>query len=264
MRRVDLAALLALSLVSGGTSVAAQNHPQERFWMLWERPFADASHCTVDRGCLAGSAFLSRLLSPRDLPAVRNFMQQDLSQVVNGALAGQPRGIGFCLPQEMTNGAQRGGPPGDAPPLDDFETRPLSERIEALRGLPGVGLDLTGLQAPPGAAETFGPDVHAAFVARLTSAGLHVVSPAEADALPGQPKLAIFFSFTQGDGACTYSYSVFASLSQTAVLTRDPAVKLSVGVWSRSGAKTAESEAEAILSVADAFAQDYALANALN
>ncbi|RMD48133.1 MAG: hypothetical protein D6832_04540, partial [Alphaproteobacteria bacterium] len=61
-------------------------------------------------------------------------------------------------------------------------------------------------------------------------------------------------------------YSVFASLTQTVLLTRDVRTKLEVGTWAASDGPSDEypdaTEADAILRVIDRFIADWKKANA--
>ncbi|MFM2356636.1 MAG: hypothetical protein RLZZ528_2372 [Pseudomonadota bacterium] len=148
---------------------------------------------------------------------------------------------------------------------DAFETLPTSDRTEALRGLTAIGLDLTGLPPPPGMGEDFGRRVHAAVAGLLAAEGLATVAPDDSARLPGQPRLQIFLSYSDRALGCDYAYSLFASLTQTAVLTRDPGVKLPVGVWSfsaKSGEGRGAGQEELLLiDAAEALLRDW---NAVN
>lgn len=147
-----------------------------------------------------------------------------------------------------------------------LEALPLSAQLSALRGLEGVSFDLRNLQPPPGHSARFGPDLQTAFESHLRAAGLQVVSPTDVEALPGRPRLQVFFSYTDPDGDCVYTYSVFATLTQTVVLTRAPDVKLEAGIWSKlvkpSVERPDDTEFDAILSVALDLVRDWRAANA--
>jgi hypothetical protein len=141
-------------------------------------------------------------------------------------------------------------------------SQPLSPKGAALRGLTAVGLDLAGLAPPPGFHEGFGAALQADFARILAEAGLEVVSPAAAAALPGQPQLKLFFSIVAPLDGCRYSYSVFATLTQTVRLERDASVLLEAGVWSHLGkGDVAGDEAAMLLAVATAFVADWRKAN---
>jgi hypothetical protein len=175
--------------------------------------------------------------------------------------AGRLAGIFALLPAPASLPAQCRPP---AP--DTFETLPTADRTEALRGLTAVGLDLTALPPPPGMDGDFGQRAHAAVAGLLAAEGLAVVPPEDAASLPGQPKLQVFLSYSDRALGCDYAYSLFASLSQTAVLTRNPGVKLPVGVWSFS-AKSGEGrgagqEEMLLIDAAKALLRDWAKVNA--
>ncbi|MBT0957980.1 hypothetical protein IV417_11305 [Alphaproteobacteria bacterium KMM 3653] len=239
--------LLAATLFAA-TPLAAQTN--DRFWILWERMAATQTTCAQGQTCTNERDFFTRQFAP-----ARPDVLYQLFGVPNGQVQPQPN------------------PHPDAPSvcstaataMPDFETMEISDAKLTLRGLTDIGVDLTALSAPPGATDQFGPDLHARFVAGLQSVGIKAVTMEEAEALPGQPKLSIFFSFTDPNGHCAYSYSVFASLSQTAVLTRDPTVKRSVGTWSFSAkppaGPIAGTERDTILTVLDALIEDVRSAN---
>lgn len=146
----------------------------------------------------------------------------------------------------------------------DMETLPLSEKVLALRKISALGMDLTHLTVPPGTDARFGPALQQVFTQVLQAAGIGVVTPDEAKTLPGQPQLSIFLSVTEASGGCSYAYTVFASLTQTAVLSNDPDVKLPVGVWSfmvkSAPGAVPGGEADGILQVAAALVRDWTAA----
>ncbi len=238
------AAILGLFLA---VAASAQAAPEDRFWLLWEHRQTDED-CD---GAACESAYRSRLFTPEnDEWLYRMFGPADHGAIDEGQNPDAPR---ICQ-----NNLEPGAPEYDT------ERQFLSDKLDALRGLIGVGVDLRNMRPPPGYSSSFGTELQEEFETRLRAAGLLVLDPAEAARLPGQPKLGVFFSFTDPDSSCDYTYSVFASLTQTALLSRDLSTKLSVGVWSYSSRPTAEawlSERELVVGVADAFVDDFLRAN---
>lgn len=121
------------------------------------------------------------------------------------------------------------------------------------------------LAAPPGFAAGFGEGLHKQFVERLERGGVKVLDENAISQVPGQPRLNIYFSFSDPDGVCDYEYSVFASLTQEVLLARNMRIKVTAGVWSFSTSSTAKdhsgNERDAILRVADAFVRDHRSVN---
>ncbi|GGE54171.1 hypothetical protein [Actibacterium pelagium] len=250
-------ALAISAVIAAMPAVAtAQSFPQveDRFWILWEKEGLSGTGCPKGAACVFSRDYRATLLSDKVTPQLQKLFQQDQGVYERGRL----------------------GPAKDAPHVCQqhgavayLETNPelqlLSDRLDALRGLVGVGLDLRKLKPPPGESNVFGQRLHEAFTRKFRDAGLIVVSPDESARLPGQPKFNLFFSFSDDDSTCEYTFSVFASLSQTALLSRDLRTKLSVGVWSFSTKpKHGETltEYDAILRAADAFLEDFKEANA--
>lgn len=213
------------------------------------------SGCPDSPQCLTRRNYTSRLFENADLETMyRLFGMMDGSALAKGRLAEHPDAPRIC---QHT----------DAEVLLGFdpERLPKVEKIEVLRGLAGVSFNLRNLKPPPGYSSDFGRKMHAGFEQKLKAAGIAVIPDHELTRTPGQPVLNIFFSHNDFNGDCEYEYSVFASLSQTVLLSRDLRIKVSAGVWSFStGSKSADhrgNEAAAILSVADRFIEDYRLVN---
>lgn len=256
MRRLSTAILTSVALTFTPATSIAQGIPkvEDRFWILWEKEGFNGTGCPEGAACVFRRDFRATLLSDKVTPQLQKLFQKE----------------------EAVHESGRLGPATDAPRVcqqhgaaafleDDPELQLLSDKLDALRGLVGVGLDLRKLRPPPGESSVFGQRLHEAFARRFRDAGLIVVSPEESARLPGQPKFNLFFSFTDDDSTCEYTFSVFASLSQTALLSRDLRTKLSVGVWSFSTKPKhgeALTEYDAILRAADAFIEDFKEANA--
>ncbi len=247
------AVFLSLVLLAG-----QQVRAEDRFWILWERIARSGSDCPDGATCRTQRDYASRIFTPD---------RTDWLYRLFGATDGHsPTGAGTAEHPEAPRICQdHSGHAGNAGPDLDPERQFLSDPVDALRGLRGIGMDIGSMRPPPGFSSTFGSDLQTEFEQRLKQAGLIVLDPSEAARLPGQPKLSVFFSHTDPDAECLYTYSVFASLRQTALLSRDLQTKLSVGVWSFSTRPSAEypddTEYDAILRVVDAFIADYKRAN---
>ncbi len=235
-----------------GTTTA---HANDKFWVLWERISHIGQNCPSGAGCLEKRTYASR---PLDMP------DNEIIYRMFGATSGHKSGATF--PAEHP----------DAPRIcnSNFaelslgfqpEALPRSIKIEALRGIDTVFVDIRNLKSPPGFEENFGEKTHHEFVRILERGGIKVVTEEELSAVPGHPKLAVFFSFTDPDGTCDYEYSVFASLSQDVLLSRDLRIKIEAGVWAFStGSNSADhfgDEGDAILRVADGLVRDHRKVN---
>ncbi|WP_412550749.1 hypothetical protein [Shimia sp. MIT910701] len=229
---------------------------KDRFWILWERVSFVGSHCPGGAQCQERRSFSSRPLDTSNTGFIYRLF---------GVRDGGPRA--GTLPRDHP----------DAPVICQknqaalslgFDPRalPRSEKGEVLRGVKQLHLDLTTLKPPPGFDATFGSRLHKAYVGRLREAGIRVVPKDQLHLVPGQPTLNLYFSFSDPDDLCKYEYSVFASLSQEVLLTRDLRIKVAAGVWSYSTGSTAKdhqgTEADAILRVLEAFVRDHQQANA--
>ena len=235
----------------------ARAEVHERFWILWERFQYIGEHCPNDPRCEVRRNFTSRLFSDIDKDAMyRLFGLMDGRALSEGRLPEHPDAPRIC--QHNDSEVLLGFDP---------ERLPKVEKIEVLRDLPGVYFDLRKLKAPPGESSTFGARVHQAFLSRFKAAGIKVLTEAELLQTPGQPTLNVYFSHTgdDDDDRCEYTYSVFASLSQTVLLSRNVRIKVSAGTWSFSARPTGRAtgtEFGALVSVADALVKDYLAVNA--
>lgn len=248
---IFLSAISSIPTDAKGQSAA---EVKDLFWVLWEKREMIGDDCPNSVSCVYRRSFQSRLLAQhRARPLVKLFAEnEDLKWSSGGKALSPPR---ICQDTEP-HGATLGNP----------ELQLLSNKLDAMRGLVGVGMNLRNLRPPPGHRSDFGDRLQAVFEEKFRNVGLIVVSPDEAARLPGQPKLNLFLSFTAPDSTCEYTYSVFASLSQTALLSRDLRTKLSVSVWSVSTKPSSDfpnaNEFDAVVRVADAFVADYREANA--
>lgn len=235
--------------------LAQPGQAEERFWVLWERYHHVGSNCPDGAGCRLKRSFSSRQLhSARPASLYRLFGVLDPHAPATIAPSRNPDAPRICDAEDtaITLGFD---------PL----ALPKSIKIEALRGVEAVFVDLRSLRAPPGFPDSFGADLHGRFVTRLEQGGMRVVDEEALANLPGQPRLNLYFSFTDPQGACDYTYSVFSSLTQEVLLARDLRIKISAGVWSYSTGSTAKdhrgNEPDAILRVAEALLRDHRAVN---
>jgi hypothetical protein len=148
-------------------------------------------------------------------------------------------------------------------PRFDAEERALSNKTDALFGLDGVYVSAVGLKGPSWYAGNFGEGIQRGVETRFRLAGIELLTADEAELAPGKPKLNIYFSNTNPDTGC--HYSVFASLSQTVLLTRNLDTKLEVGTWAASSGPSQThadfTEVDAIFAVIDRFVDDWQQVN---
>ncbi len=247
--------LVLLSAVLSLLALPLRAQQQDRFWILWEKQFYAGENCPGNPRCVVRRNYTSRQFQPPDMTNIyRLFGMLDGNALAQGRLAEHPDAPRICQHN-------------DAEILLGFdpERLPKSEKIEVLRDLAGVHFDLKSLGPPPNHGRNFGRDLHAAFVERFRAAEIPILSKEQVATTPGQPTLSVFFSHSGGDGRCDYVYTVFASLSQTVLLTRDLRIKVSAGTWAFSAASTADgyqgTERDLILMVADRFIQDFQTVN---
>lgn len=237
-----------LMLLLLGLTAPAQ--AEDRFWILWERYRYSGENCPNGQNCVLKRDFASRPLQPQYPETIYRMFG-----------AAGPRGFAH-EPPSLHPEAPQVCDPKQAQLAVGFDPiqLPQSLKIEALRGVDQLHVDLRNLKAPPGFSDSFGTSLHRRFVATLERAGIEVLTEEEVTTVPGHPKLSIFFSFTDPDGHCDYTYSVFASLSQEVLLVRDLRIKITAGVWAYSTGSTAMdhhgTEEDAILRVAEAFIRD--------
>lgn len=233
-----------------GSPVQAEN--KERFWILWENIEEVAENCR-GAGCQTRRNYISRLFEPQDRQAVyRLFGLLDFHAAVRGRAAEHPDAPRICqrYDAEVVLGF-------------DPERFKMAGKTEALRDLKGVRIDVRNMRAPAAYQGDFGGRLQSEIESRFYAAGIRILSAEQVMTTPGQPKLNIYFSNANLKTGCTYS--VFASLSQTVILTRDVRIKISAGTWAYSTGPLADypdaTEYDAILRVADAFVKDYLKAN---
>lgn len=242
--------LLFILTILPGSAVA-----EDRFWILWEKFRYVGENCPHGTDCILKRDFASRPLRP-DYSAdlYRMFGVMDPRGQSAPRQDSHPEAPEICAADQDQI----------AVGFDPLQI-PQSLKIEALRGIKTIHMDLRNLSAPPHYSDSFGQDIHTEFSRRLTAAGIRVVDKEVITTVPGQPSLSIFFSMRDAVGDCDYEFSVFASLSQEVLLARDIRIKVTAGVWAHSTGSNDSlhmgDERDAILRVADAFILDHRTVN---
>ncbi|MGB0798731.1 MAG: hypothetical protein ACPGRD_05385 [Planktomarina sp.] len=255
MRHIYLYLLCFLSLTStmGAGQAQSLDREDERFWISREYISNGVDNCKPGT-CPQISKYTTRLFAPRNDDQLRRMMALlDFQSAANGLPLEHPEAPQFCANQVP-----------DDTVVWNPEWMQMSHKLESLRGLEGLHVDVSGLKAPDWYEGDFGANLQAALVSKFTEAGINVVDKDVVDLIPGKPKMAIYFSHTNPDTGCWWS--VFATMTQTAILSRDINVKLNVGSWAFMKGYDPDNlnftEYDAIVEVFDKFVQDYAEANA--
>ncbi|SFL19460.1 hypothetical protein SAMN04488036_106185 [Shimia haliotis] len=251
MKRLCRGALTALVVCAAG----AVHSDEDRFWILWEKVKFIGQHCPDGAQCLVEKTYASRPLATDNTAFIYRLFGATEGRSNDAFHFGEhPEAPVVC------SGNQAKLTLGFEP-----EALPRSEKIEVLRGINALHVDLTGLKPPPGFDDNFGVSLHQRFVQTLAAGGVRVVGKDEVARIPGQPILNLYFSFTDRDQDCEYAYSVFASLSQDILLARDLRIKVPAGVWSYSTGSAAQdhigNEEDAILRIGEAFLRDHRQVN---
>lgn len=243
------AAALALACISCSPSFAETN----RIWFTWENQSIHPELCKQKNLCRPVSTYITRLGEQTDLRKAKEMTgAMDQLAKLRGLPVVHPDAPKTC--QNVEAAKVLGFDP---------ELWPISEKLDTLIGLPGVYFSLGSLAAPAGYEGEFGKQVHAEVTRKFQNAGIPVLTEEELETTPGQPHLNIYFSNTNPDTGCWFS--VFASLTQTALLTRNHTVKFKAGTWGFGGGYSAEhpnrGEYASIMMVVDQFIADIQTAN---
>lgn len=240
--------IILIALFAGS---ALGQPPENRVWMTWEQNIQP--ECPNSQPCKMNQRYITRLVEePSTLRA----------QQLIGALDQRAQNLGQPIMHPDTpTWCQK-----DMLRATQLERMTISDKLAPLKGLEGIYIDLTKLTPPSTEGRDFGERLQEEALRRLKSAGVPILESKYAmENTPGQAQLNIYFSNTNPDTGCWFS--VFASLSQTMVLTRDPSIKLKAGSWGQSGGYSLEnpsrSEFDAILSILDQFIADYVAAQNL-
>lgn len=253
-RRIWIAMILSGAVFLAEVSLAQTKAKSlNRIWFIWENRAVDPDLCKAKSYCQPISTYISRLVEEPNRKGAQSMIGA-LDKVAKKKKlpVEHPEAPNIC---QLTNSQTILG--------FEAESWPLSEKLDALRDLKGVYFSLEKLKPPEGYEGAFGLNVQHAVTDMMESAGISVLTEDEMEQTPGKPHLNIYFSNTNPDTGCWFS--VFASLSQTMLLTRNHTVKLKAGTWGTSGGYSADdpdrSEFDAIMMVVSKFISDYRMAN---
>lgn len=253
MKSLDIFATLVFLCLPLLSVVNAQADQKNFTWMVWEQRFVDDALCQTKALCTPQRKFITRLVEePTEQKAREMLGAIDQLAKLRGHPVEHPDTPAICRHTEAAKII------GFDPELWD-----VSDKMSALKGLKGVYFSVRNLKSPKGYSGAFGYNLQNAMEHRFQTAGLQVLSEEQMEETPGKPQLNIYFSNTNPKTGCTYS--VFASLTQTKLLTRNHTTKLKVGTWGASGGPSAKhpnaNEFDAVIRVVDKLLDDYKRAN---
>jgi len=249
-----LSSLLCSGLISFALpNTAVAQEPKHRVWFSIEKHAVDPTLCQQKNVCFPVSNF--------DTHLAEEASQENVTKMANSLTElAKLRGYDSneLEPPKMCQHVEAAKVLGFDP-----EQWPESEKLDTLIGLKGVYVALQTLKAPPGYEGPFGEQIQSEVVRKFAAAGIRILTEEERDQTPGKPHLNLYFSHTNPNTGCWFS--VFSSLTQTALLTRNHTTKFKTGTWGFSGGYSADdperAEYDAILLVIDKFIADYTTAN---
>ena len=245
--------ILGMSFTSAVSAQETAQQPASRLWFTLESRAVDPELCRTKNVCRPVPRYETRLgeISTPDALAQTAEALKQLARI-RGYGENNPDTPMTC--QNVAAAKVLGFDP---------EMWPMSEKLDTLVGLQGVYFALDKLKAPAGYDGPFGEQVQAEVTRKFNNASIPVLSEEQRDLTPGKPHLNIFFSNTNPDTGCWFS--VFSSLTQTVLLTRNHTVKVKAGTWGFGGGYSADSpdrsEYDAIMVVIDKFISDFKTAN---
>jgi hypothetical protein len=253
MKSDNFIATIVLLLLAIPSAVNAQNKSKNFTWMVWEQRGSNAQLCQTKDLCTPQRKFITRLIEePTEQKAREMLGAIDQLARLRGQPVEHPETPKIC--RQIDTSKILGFNP---------EVWDLSDKMAALKNLPGIYFSVTNIKGPSGYSGDFGLNLQNAIESRFHKAGLPVISEEQMEQTLGKPQLNIYFSNAKPDTGCTYS--VFASLSQTMLLTRNHTTKLKVGTWGHSGGPSNDhpdsDEFDAIIRVVDKLLDDYKRAN---
>lgn len=229
----------------------ANNLESNNFWVVWERSLnastlCDADHCT-------NHVYISHFIEGMETPLAQRFFGrlQDLTNTPTHANIRTPQSP-LCF--------QTG----------TVETRAdinpamleLANKVDTLRGLNGVFVDLRGVRGPQRFDGQFGPRAQKFVETIFAEHDIPILTREEAEAHPGNPTLSLRYS-PEVIGCRPWSVSL--SLKQRLLLARKTELMIEGTTWSGS-AMQSEADADfredaAMEQVIIAFAEAYVEAN---
>ena len=230
----------------------AQSEPN-RIWFTWEHTSGNSALCQQKKLCKPVSHYITRLFEQPSTDRARSMIgAMDAIAIKRGHPVEHPEAPKTC--QNVNAMTVLGFDP---------EGWEMSEKLDALRGLPGIHFSVRKLKAPDHYDGPFGDQLQELIERKFRKSGIRVLTKQQMKKTPGQPRLNIYFTNTNSDTGCWFS--IFASLSQTMLLTRNHTVKLRAGTWGMSGGYSTDhpnrNEFEAIIGVVDKLIADYWKAN---
>ncbi len=246
--------LTAWAVVAGSVTVPVfAQQETNRIWFTWESLARNPELCRKRNHCAPVSTYITRLVEQTATERARAMVGAiDTLAARRGQPVEHPATPLVC--QNVNAATVLGFNP---------ESWEVSDKKEALRNLPGVHFSVRNLKAPANYEGPFGDQVQAMMEQKFRQSGIQVLTKEQMPHTPGQPQLNIYFSNTNPETGCWFS--IFASLSQTMLLTRNHTVKLRAGTWGTSGGYSADdpnrNELDAIADVVDKFIADYWKAN---
>jgi len=253
MKSFHFLAFIILLFMTLPILAGAQDNSQNFTWMIWEQRVVNPQLCLVKNLCKPQKKFITRLVEePTNAKAQQMLGAIDQLAKIRGTPVEHPESPKIC--QQTEAGKILGFNP---------ETWELSDKLAALRDLPGVYFSVQNLKGPSHYSGSFGADIQNTMLKRFKAAGLRVLTEEQMEETPGKPQLNIYFSNANTKTCC--NYSLFASLTQTMLLTRNHTTKLKVGTWGASGGPSAQfpegSEYDAVIRIVDKLLADYKSAN---
>ncbi|GLQ35760.1 hypothetical protein GCM10007939_20430 [Amylibacter marinus] len=244
---------ILLGLIACIPSQTSAETPENRVWFTWERQRAIPQLCEQKNHCTPIREFITRLIEePETQKAEQMTGSLDRLIKMRKQPVEHPEAPNWCAHT-------------DAQKILGFDAEhwPLAEKLVALRGLEGVYINVEGLKGPANFEGPFGPKVQATIARKFRENGIKLLTEEEMEQTPGKPHMNIYFSNTNPDTGCWFS--VFSSVSQTMLLTRNHTIKVKAGSWGFSGGYSADhpdrAEFDAIMLVVDRFISDFKTAN---
>ena len=162
--RVFSCGLIMCAMLMPSTAVA-----EDRFWIVWENIAAPNQQCGAGLTCPGDRTYSSRSFQPDNVNWLHRMFGIGDDETAQAIRSSQhPEAPKICGEDQTI-----------ASVAANAERQFLSDPVDALRGLTGVGLDLRNMRPPPGYGANFGEDLQREFEKRLKSIGLIVLKPSD-------------------------------------------------------------------------------------